>query len=334
MDRAQLIHVVGLVGTAARVHEGEMSRDEQRGLVVRYRERPGEDCAGLSVFTLAIGEEQRIGSTVTMAEMASLADEAAGHRSAVRNMGAAADDEIVRDHAMSDLDRRGLITVHAAVPEAVHTADEGIIPDPNTVQVTGIADEDVAADGADGRFLRLRIRFDHPVQRFHQFGTVPVHRHHIGDLRAEAVVNEHFPAARLVQDRNGNTVAETAGAVRQDEVHVLQDRIVTDFIIRNIVGDALDEAVVTDRHVMERRIADARVFPESAGELEIPFELSESDRTGKAHAADMVHLFPSARQHVSPILRLTAGGLKFFDFLLSKIPVSHSQVIWFPVYNS
>ena len=132
--------------------------------------------------------------------MARLAHEALRHRGIVRDMRAAADDEIVHDHAVADRHRGRLVAVHAAVPQPVHAADDRIIPDPHAVQVARVADEHVAADPADGRFLGLRIVFDHPVQDLHEFRAVAVHRHHVGDLRGEAVVDEHLAAAGLVQD--------------------------------------------------------------------------------------------------------------------------------------
>ena len=175
---------------------------------------------------------------------------------------------------------------------------------------------------ADGRFLRFRILLHHPVQGLHEFRAVAVHRHHIGDLRGEAVVDEHLAAAGLVQDRDGNAVAETAGAVRQDQVHVLQDRVVADLVVGDIVGDILDEAVVPDRHVVQGRIMHAGVLLQPAGELELPLEAAETHGAGKAHPLDMVHR-PGGRQHVPPVLRFAAGGLQLIDFLLSKIPVFH-----------
>ena len=88
-----------------------------------------------------------------MSEVARLADETVRQRGVIREVGAAADDEVVGNHTVADLDRRGLVTVHAPVAEPVYTADDSVIPDPYAVQVARITDEHVAADLADGGFL-------------------------------------------------------------------------------------------------------------------------------------------------------------------------------------
>ena len=96
----------------------------------------------------------------------------------------------------------------------------------------------------------------------------------------------------------------------------------SDLIVRYVVGDILDDAVVPDGHVVQRRIAHTRVLVQTAGEFEFPFEAAKSHGAGKAYPADMVH-GRGGRQHLPPILRLAAGGHQSIDFLLSKIPVSH-----------
>ena len=180
----------------------------------------------------------------------------------------------------------------------------------------------MAADRTDGRLLGCRIVFDHPVQGLHELRTVAVHGHHIGDLCGKTVVDQHLAAAGLVQDRDGNAVAEAAGAVRQDQVHILQDRVMADFVIGNIVGYVLDEAVVADGHVVQGCIMHAGMLAQPAREFEFPVELSKTHSAGETHPLDMVHR-RGGRQHVFPMVRFTAGGLQLDDFLLSKIPVSH-----------
>ena len=97
-----------------------------------------------------------------------------------------------------------------------------------------------------------------------------------------------------------------------------------DLVVRDVVGDILDETVVADRHVVQRRVGQARVLFQPAGQFELAVEAAEANGAGKAHPADVVHL-RGGRQHVPPILRLAAGGLQSVNFLLSKISVTHSM---------
>ena len=325
MDRPQLVHVVGLVGAAARVHEREVTRDEEGGLVVRHRERTGKDGAGLAVLPLTVGEEQGIRGAVAMPEMARLAHEAPRHRGVVRDIGAAADDEIVHDHPMADRHRRRLVAVHAAVPQAVHAADDRVVSDPHVAQIAGVADENMASDGADGRFLRFRVLIDHPVQGLDHFGPMPVHRHHIRYLRAEVVIDLHLAAARLVQDRHFHAVTESGRALRHDQVHVLQQGVMADGVVRDVVGYVLDEAVVPYRHIVQRGVEQAGVLLQSARELEHPLETAEAHRAGKT---DVFHMLQSGIVHIHfpPVLRFASGGAELGDLVFSQFSVSHYDI--------
>ena len=97
-----------------------------------------------------------------------------------------------------------------------------------------------------------------------------------------------------------------------------------DLVIGDIVGYVLDETVVADGHIVQGRIMDAGMLAKPAGKLELPPELSEAHGAREAHPVDMVHR-GGGGQHLSPIVRLAAGGLQLIDFLLSKIPVSHAR---------
>ena len=76
MDRSQLVHMVALVRSRTGVHEREHSCDQQGRLVVGYRIWTGKYRAGLTVFSLTVAEEERIGSRIIVSQLACLADEA------------------------------------------------------------------------------------------------------------------------------------------------------------------------------------------------------------------------------------------------------------------
>ena len=61
MDRTQFIHMVALVRARSGIHEGEHTGNEQRTLVVSHREWTGKDGARLTVLSLTVAEEERIG---------------------------------------------------------------------------------------------------------------------------------------------------------------------------------------------------------------------------------------------------------------------------------
>ena len=77
MDRSQLIHVVGLVGAGTGIHEREHSCYEKSRLMMCDRIWSGKNRASLTVLSLAICKEERIGSRIIMPQFAGLTDEAA-----------------------------------------------------------------------------------------------------------------------------------------------------------------------------------------------------------------------------------------------------------------
>ena len=143
------------------------------------------------------------------------------------------------------------------------------------------------ADGAPIGLLGSRIRLHQVIQGPDELRTVPIHRHHIGGLRAQPVVDFHLASAGLVQDRHLHAVSKPARSLRDDQIDIGQDRVVADGIVRNVVGHRVDETVVAHGHVVQGRIIQSGVLLQAAGEIEFPVEPPEPDRSGKADPAHM-----------------------------------------------
>ncbi|MPM27099.1 hypothetical protein SDC9_73604 [bioreactor metagenome] len=76
MNGPQFIHVVALIGSGAGVHKRKHTGYQQRGFMMGYRIRPGKKGTSFAILSLAIAEKERIGSGISMIEVARLPDKA------------------------------------------------------------------------------------------------------------------------------------------------------------------------------------------------------------------------------------------------------------------
>ena len=303
MDGAQLVHVVTLVGAGTGVHEGEFAGNKQGTLVVGHRERAGKNGAGLTVLSLAIAEEEGIGGAVGMAQGAALPHKAARKGGIVFYLGAAADDEIVRNDAIADGNRRHHIAVDAAVFQAAGTADPGAVANAYPIDNAGVTHRHMIADGTPlgavlpGIGLNLRV---HPGN---QAGTMPVHGQYIGNLRTQAVENLHLTAAGFIEHGHLYPIAKAAIAVHENQVHVFDISIVANVVVGNIVSHIFHQRIIADGDIVQRSVPDTGVLVQAAGKSKLRFEFAKAHRSGKTHVANVLQGFRIRGFYRTPILR-------------------------------
>ena len=319
MDGPQLVHVVALVGAASGVHEGEHAGDKKGALVVGNGERAGKDCAGLAVFPVAVGEEERIRCAVAVPQMAALPHEATRDGGVVLHGGAAADDEIIGNDSMADANRSDRVTHHAAVAKPVHTADNGSISDPHPVDIPGVADTHITADASALRTALFRILVDERVQPLRQPVPMPVHCQHISHLSAQTVENLHFATAGFVEHRHLHAVSETAHSVVEHKVHILYIGIVADVVVGDVVGHVFDERIVAHRNVMQRGVAHARMLLQASGEGELLLEPAKGNLAGEMYIINIIEGLRAFNLNRPPVFTAAAPALQDGYFFFRKI---------------
>ena len=77
VNGAELVKVVALVRSTARIEERVVASDQEATLVHRNGKGTGKDGTRLAVFTLTIGKEKRVVRTKEVGHRATLTDEAA-----------------------------------------------------------------------------------------------------------------------------------------------------------------------------------------------------------------------------------------------------------------
>ena len=308
--------MVGLVGSAAGVHEGEHAGNQQGGLVVRDRERPRKDGAGLSVLPLAVGEKEGIRSAVAVAETAALADKAARHRRVVFHPAAALEDKVVHDDAMADVDGSDGVGTDTSVAQAAGSADGCMVSDPDAVDIAGVADEDMVPDAGTEAFLGGGIVLGQGIELFDQLRTVAVHGHDVGRLGVHPVKDFHFPAAGFAQDGNFHPVAETSRPVHEQQVHVFDQAVRSDVVIGDIVGDVVDQAAVSDTDIVEAGMVDPAGADDSARQGERALQGADGYVSGEFRVRDV--FYTAADFYAAPVLRTASGGDELPDLRISQ----------------
>ena len=281
MDGAQLIHVVALIGTGTGVHKREHTGNEQGGLVVRHRERPGKDGTGLAVLALTVAEEQGVGGRVVVPQLASLPHKTAREHGTVVNIGTGRDDEVVADNAVANVYRGGLVAVDTAIAQAGCPADVTAVANAHVKDGTGVDNLHFVANAADIRGVLVGIEVNNAAHTGYQLGTVAIEGHDVSLMGRELVVDRNFAASGLVENRNLHAVAERGLAIDHNHVHVFNERVATNLVIGYVVLNVLNTAVVAHGDVVERHVAQTGVLSDAPGHDKILFKHTQTDRAGE-----------------------------------------------------
>ena len=145
---AHLVGMVAEVGGRSRIIEREHGTDEQRTLVVTYRERAAEGGTRFAIGHVAVGKKDAAGCRETVFELAELSHEAVGQLDAAVQPGTSADDGVLANHARADDD--GILdgAADGAVAQSRHAAQLASVIDNGVDDDTGVDDAHVVADGA------------------------------------------------------------------------------------------------------------------------------------------------------------------------------------------
>ena len=183
MDRTEFVHVVRLVTSRTGVHEGEHTGDEQRRFMVSHGIRTGEDRTGLSVHTLAVGEEQTLSRRIVLVKDTTLANKTLVHQCAVSDLHTRSNDEICALDTATQTYRCCLVGVNCSVLETTHTGQFGIVTDPYILDRTAIQDPYVFTDETYFRSPLFCIGIDHLLQGMNHFRAVTIEGQDIRQTR-------------------------------------------------------------------------------------------------------------------------------------------------------
>ena len=91
-----------------------------------------------------------------------------------------------------------------------------------------------------------------------------VKRQYIGLVCRKLIINQHLAASRFIQNRYLHPVPELRHTVYQNDVHILDEGVMPDFIIGNVVLDILNATVISHRYIMKRHMPQAGMLLDSS----------------------------------------------------------------------
>ena len=98
--------------------------------------------------------------------------------------------------------------------------------------------------------------------------SVPIQGHDVSLVGRKPVMYHHFPASGLVEYRDLYSVAETADSVRQDNVDIFYEAVMTNLIVRYVVLDVFYAAVIPYGHIVKCRVIQSGMFFHTSREVE------------------------------------------------------------------
>ena len=225
------------------------------------------------------------------------------------------------------MNRSDLVGVEASVLEPRRTLYLAEVADLHVLYVPGIDDGHVRTDIS----RRGRDAGDIPSDEFakpaDEFRTMAIESHDVCGLRREPVEYDHLAPAGLVENRSFDAVPERGRAVRQDDVDILDERVMTYIIIGDIVLDILYAAVVAHGDIVQGRVIEARVLLHPSGEHKLLAEGADADFPGKPHGTHMVSRETRPDFYPGPIIRGTRLRLQRRDFTFRKFSVFHKPLV-------
>lgn len=242
-----------------------------------HSEGPCEDGAGLSVLSLAVAEEERVGGGIPVPEFAGLAHEAAGQEGIALDLTAGAEDEVLGTHSAANYHRCELVRVDAAVVQAHGSVDICAVPHRHIGDHSAVADAHVLSDSANGGASAVRIGPGEGGDLAVQAAAMAVHCHDVCGVRAQIIGHHNLAAAGLVEHRHLHSVAEGGFSLNRQHVHVVHQGIVANLIVGDVFSGLADKHTVTQRHVMQECIADAVSKGYAAGEGMVALERAQPD---------------------------------------------------------
>ena len=65
------------------------------------------------------------------------------------------------------------------------------------------------------------------------------------------IINQYFPPTRFIQYGNFYSITKSGTAIYKDNINILNKCIISDFIVRNVVLDVFNTAVISYCYVVQ-----------------------------------------------------------------------------------
>ena len=256
-----------------------------------------------------------------MAQFARLPHKATGQHGAVIDMRTAGDDEVVTNHSMTDIDRRLLAAVDAAVSQSARARYGRIVAHAYIFNCTAIHQGDVCTQrtAVGGMFVAVIIgNLLHPCR---QLWAVAIERHDVGLMGREFIVHRDLSPTRFIEHSHLHAITEARHTVHQEQIDMLNTGMVTNLVVGNVVLHMLNAAIIAYGDVMKGNMTDTGVLLHPTGKREGIIKGAQAHLTAKVYMVHIVGAEILRHQHLIPILCMAHLCLQLLQ--LSTIQSSH-----------
>ena len=116
------------------------------------------------------------------------------------------------------------------------------------------------ANTADSRSMFVGIIIRNCFHAVNQFGTVAVQRKYIRLVRRQLVIYQDLTSSGFIEHCHFHPIAESSQPIHQDDIYIFDKGVTANLIICNVILDILNAAVIPYCHIVQRHMAQSRVF--------------------------------------------------------------------------
>ena len=198
VNRAQFIHMIGLVWPGTGIHERKQTCYQQRGFVMAYRIGPGKYGAGFSVFSVAVAEKQWIRSRITFPQDSSLTDKTFFQIYVAFHNRSGRYDKVNTIDTVSYVYRIVFVSVNTTVNQCRSSFNDCVITNGNIFQCSWMADSHIVANNSFVWRYCLRINLNQLFHTFYQPRPMSVKSHNICKMSCQLIIDRHFTTPGLI----------------------------------------------------------------------------------------------------------------------------------------
>ena len=136
-----------------------------------------------------------------------------------------------------------------------------------------------------------------------------VQRQYVGLMRWQLVVNEYFTPSCFIKNCRLYPITESSKPVHQNDIHILNEGIITDLIISNVVLNVFNAAVIPYCHIVQSYMTQSGMFPDASRQCKFSIKYTQFHFSRKTGVMNVLTIKPLCNWYISPIISQTRLAL-------------------------
>ena len=274
-----------------------------------------KDGTSFTILFLTIAEKQGIRSRIVMSQMTSLPHKTTGQGCSILHAGTTGNDKIIAHHSISNMNRCIFITVQTTILQASSTFNLTIVSYFYILDISGIDNRHMRADTSHCRSLSISILLHNRLHSFNQGRAMAIKSHDIRFVCRQAVMNHHFTSTGFVKNSNFDSIPEFTTPIHQNDIHILNKRVITYFIVGYVVLHIFDTTMISYRHIVQGGMIQTCMLLHATRQNKFVSEDTQSYLSRETSVLHIVSFEIKSNFNVCPIISRTGLPFQLKDFL-------------------